>query len=234
MARPLSFVRLDIAHFGIEISDRPDDKTLADWVRKFHRSLALQDSTLCEFGSKLLKECAEFREIDAKRKRNPKESTRIQRKDVESNTEQIIKTAPKEGLVPLETLNAIEDNWEVKSKDLFDQEPAKTGPIISSLPEIFTRSTEKEKKDPPTPLTVTKRNREVKKFVIPTVEEVAEYITSRKSPVDPITFHSHYETNGWKRKGTPIENWKACVVTWERRIALEAKPTTKTYRGSLV
>lgn len=90
MARPLSFVRLDIAHFGIEISDRPDDKTLADWVRKFHRSLALQDPTICEFGAKLLNECVEFRAIDANRKRIPKDSNGIRRKDMESTTDQII------------------------------------------------------------------------------------------------------------------------------------------------
>jgi hypothetical protein len=90
MARPLSFVRLDIAHFGIEISDRPDDKTLADWVRKFHRSLALQDPALCAFGSKLLNECVEFRANDANRKRIPKDSSGIHRKDTESTTDHII------------------------------------------------------------------------------------------------------------------------------------------------
>jgi hypothetical protein len=81
---------LDIAHFGIEISDRPDDKTLADWVRKFHRSLALQDPTLCAFGSKLLNECVEFRANDANRKRIPKDSIGIHRKDMESTTDHII------------------------------------------------------------------------------------------------------------------------------------------------
>ena len=90
MPRPLSFVRLDIARFGIEIADRPDDKTLADWVRKFHRSLALQRPEICEFASELLHECAEFRAKEAIRKRNPAESGGIRRKDAESGTDQNI------------------------------------------------------------------------------------------------------------------------------------------------
>lgn len=57
-------------------------------------------------------------------------------------------------------------------------------------------------------------------FVPPTVQEVAEYSRTR-GYVDPVGFADYFvETNnnlGWKKKnGTPITNWKNCVVIWEK------------------
>ena len=57
----------------------------------------------------------------------------------------------------------------------------------------------------------------VKRFTPPTVEEVKEYCLSRGNSVDPVAFVSHYKANGCKRGKTPIKDWKACVVTWERK-----------------
>lgn len=79
MARPLSFVRLDIARFGLEISDRPNSDDLAKWARSLYRSLALQDPSLNEFGACLLLESENFRKADSERKkrsfqRNPPDS----------------------------------------------------------------------------------------------------------------------------------------------------------------
>lgn len=52
----------------------------------------------------------------------------------------------------------------------------------------------------------------------PTLDEVKEYLTSRGSSVDAEKFFYHYEANGWVQgKGKPIKNWKACVITWEKR-----------------
>ena len=57
-------------------------------------------------------------------------------------------------------------------------------------------------------------------FVPPTVQEVADYSRTR-GYVDPEGFADYFvETNnnlGWKKKnGTPITNWKNCVVIWEK------------------
>lgn len=55
-------------------------------------------------------------------------------------------------------------------------------------------------------------------FIPPTLEEVKKYFAEKKTKIDPIAFHAHYETNGWKQgAGRPIKNWKACLVTWEQR-----------------
>ena len=57
------------------------------------------------------------------------------------------------------------------------------------------------------------------RFIPPTYEEVAAYCKERNNTVDPIAFHSCYVTNGWKvgRAGHPMKDWKAAIVTWERR-----------------
>ena len=60
--------------------------------------------------------------------------------------------------------------------------------------------------------------REKRAFAPPTLEEVTDYCKSRNNSVDPIRFHAHYKTNGWKvgRGGLPMKDWKAAVVTWEK------------------
>lgn len=55
-----------------------------------------------------------------------------------------------------------------------------------------------------------------KRFVKPTVEQVAAYCKERNNGIDPQEFVDFYEQSGWKRgKGIPIKDWKACVRTWE-------------------
>jgi hypothetical protein len=63
-----------------------------------------------------------------------------------------------------------------------------------------------------------KKARERAAFVKPTVEQVSEYVRNRGSPIDPEAFVAHYESNGWKVGGkAPMKNWKAAIVTWEKR-----------------
>ena len=56
------------------------------------------------------------------------------------------------------------------------------------------------------------------KKVPPTLEDVQQYCEKRKNGIDPETFFYFYEVNGWVQgKGKKIKNWKACVITWEKR-----------------
>lgn len=65
-----------------------------------------------------------------------------------------------------------------------------------------------------------------KKFVPPTVLEVAEYCVERNNGIDAEAFIDYYTANGWVQgAGKPIKDWKACVRTWEKRKKQE-KPTT--------
>ncbi len=63
-----------------------------------------------------------------------------------------------------------------------------------------------------------KRQRRVdSRFAPPSLEELSEYCKSRNNLVDPIKFHSHYTANGWRVGKNAMKDWKAAVVTWERR-----------------
>ena len=56
----------------------------------------------------------------------------------------------------------------------------------------------------------------VKRFVPPTVEEVAAYCRERGNHVDAQRWFDYYTANGWKVGRNAMKDWKACVRTWER------------------
>lgn len=56
----------------------------------------------------------------------------------------------------------------------------------------------------------------VKRFVPPTVEDVAAYCRERGNHVDPQRWFDYYTANGWKVGRNAMKDWKACVRTWER------------------
>lgn len=57
-----------------------------------------------------------------------------------------------------------------------------------------------------------------KRFVPPTVEEVAAYCAERKNRINAQHFVDYYTANGWTQgKGKPIKDWRAAVRTWEQR-----------------
>lgn len=57
---------------------------------------------------------------------------------------------------------------------------------------------------------------EKKRFTPPSIEDVRAYCQERKNSVDPETFVSFYESNGWKVGRNSMKDWKAAVRTWER------------------
>ena len=56
-----------------------------------------------------------------------------------------------------------------------------------------------------------------KRFIPPTVEEVAAYCRERGNHVDAQRWFDYYTANGWKVGRNPMKDWKACVRTWERQ-----------------
>jgi hypothetical protein len=56
-----------------------------------------------------------------------------------------------------------------------------------------------------------------KVFERPTVEQIAEYCSERRNGLNAQAIFDHYEACGWVQgKGRkPIQDWKACVRTWE-------------------
>ena len=56
-----------------------------------------------------------------------------------------------------------------------------------------------------------------KRFVRPTVEQVAEYIRENDYGIDAESFVDYYNANGWKVGKQSMKDWKAAVRNWERR-----------------
>ena len=56
-----------------------------------------------------------------------------------------------------------------------------------------------------------------KKFVKPTIQEIADYCTEKHYAIDADLFWNFYEARGWKMGSTPIKNWKSCIATWIKR-----------------
>ncbi|MCQ2273079.1 MAG: hypothetical protein MJZ72_09905, partial [Bacteroidales bacterium] len=56
-----------------------------------------------------------------------------------------------------------------------------------------------------------------KKFIKPTIEELAAYIKEKKYNVNAQQFFNYYESNGWKVGRNSMKNWKATVQSWNTR-----------------
>lgn len=69
-----------------------------------------------------------------------------------------------------------------------------------------------------------------KSFKPPTIEEVKEYLKSKNSTIDAERFVNYYEATNWMRGKSKIQNWKACVKTWESKEE-NNKPATFVMRN---
>lgn len=70
-------------------------------------------------------------------------------------------------------------------------------------------------KAPKPPITPQKQK---KRFVPPSFDDVRAYCTERGNQVDPQRFVDFYTANGWTQgRGKPIKDWQAAVRTWESR-----------------
>lgn len=72
--------------------------------------------------------------------------------------------------------------------------------------EIKGKEIERESKEKP-----------LKRFSPPSVEDVEAYCDERGNRVDAQTFVDFYSSKGWKVGNSPMKDWKACVRTWEQR-----------------
>ena len=89
----------------------------------------------------------------------------------------------------------------------------------------------KNEKEPPNSPPRGKRER----FTPPTVEDVAAYCLERQNGIDPEEFVSFYASKGWKVGTSPMKDWRAAVVTWEKKRAKETSPEPESAkRGRLV
>ena len=66
---------------------------------------------------------------------------------------------------------------------------------------------------PPAPLP---GGTKAKRFIPPTVDEVAAYCQERGNGLDPEAFVDFYASKGWMVGKNPMKDWKAAVRTWQR------------------
>lgn len=71
-------------------------------------------------------------------------------------------------------------------------------------------------------------NTKKKKFIPPSVSEVAEYCKSVGSQVDAEAFVAFYESKDWFVGKNKMKSWKAAIVTWEKRNGLKRITVTET------
>lgn len=92
---------------------------------------------------------------------------------------------------------------------------------------------EKEKEKEISPLNPPRGKRE--RFTPPTVEDVAAYCLERKNGIDAEEFCAFYSSKGWRVGSSPMRDWRAAVLTWEKKRAKTEGPEPKSAkRGRLV
>ncbi len=80
---------------------------------------------------------------------------------------------------------------------------------------IVKDSKEEREESPPFPSQEIKEPK--KKTIPPLIEDVISYCRERKNNIDPEAFMSFYESNGWMVGKNKMKDWKAAIITWEKR-----------------
>lgn len=67
------------------------------------------------------------------------------------------------------------------------------------------------------------RDKNNKKFIKPSVKEIADYCNNNNYNIDAERFYDYYESKGWKVGKAPMKDWKAAVRMWSRNNKQENK-----------
>ena len=92
-------------------------------------------------------------------------------------------------------------------KNPLNNPPTKPIVMYSNVDVEYKKESNKEKKVASAPSV----------FVKPTIKEIDAYCKERRNNVDAEAFWNFYESKGWKVGGNPMKNWKAAIITWEKR-----------------
>jgi len=107
--------------------------------------------------------------------------------------------------------NSVPHPREPNSLDVGNEVP----PNPNKNPKRSPKHAVDESRDSPSP----------KRFIQPTLDEVAEYCRERKNGVSPERWYDHYTANGWRVGKNPMKNWKAAVRTWEGNSSGPSRPS---------
>lgn len=62
-----------------------------------------------------------------------------------------------------------------------------------------------------------------KRFIKPSVKDIADYCNNNNYNIDAERFYDYYESKGWKVGKAPMKDWKAAVRMWSRNNKQENK-----------
>lgn len=62
-----------------------------------------------------------------------------------------------------------------------------------------------------------------KRFIKPSVNDIADYCNNNNYNIDAERFYDYYESKGWKVGKAPMKDWKAAVRMWSRNNKQENK-----------
>ena len=68
-------------------------------------------------------------------------------------------------------------------------------------------------------------NAKRKVFTKPTIDEIQQYCNERNNGINAEAFYDFYESKNWYVGKNKMQDWKACIRTWERRNGKQVKKT---------
>lgn len=122
-------------------------------------------------------------------------------------------------------VNIRREVWKNKKKKLRELKQNVPGDVPGDVPRIEKEKEidiEKDKDNkekgedfPPCPSPEIKDPK--KKTIPPLLEDVITYCVERKNSIDPEAWMAFYTSNGWMVGKNKMRDWKAAVITWEKR-----------------
>lgn len=106
---------------------------------------------------------------------------------------------------PVECMSVLREHWT-------DDKIESIRKDLTSLPDHETTVRQLLEKYPE-----NKSKPKQSRFVKPTLEEVEAYCEERQNGIDAVAFYSFYESKGWQIGKNQMKNWKAAIITWERK-----------------
>ena len=63
---------------------------------------------------------------------------------------------------------------------------------------------------------------------VPTLKNVQDFVKIAKLSVQPETFYRYYSAKGWLVNGRPMRDWRACILKWDKEVAVPKLEPPKT------
>ena len=124
-------------------------------------------------------------------------------------------------------LKNLEDNNHIKRVNIYRQGSKEILTRVITL--VNTPS--KEKLTDNTNINITNTNltdsNRGSLFKKPTLDDINNYCSKRKNNIDAETFFNFYESKDWLIGKNKMKDWKACIITWEKRDTNKPKTMSK-------